>query len=103
MLEGLLQPTHLILILAIALILLALKSFPELDRDSGKAFVDSRMCSKGSRKTPHARVPTKHPILQSDPQESESKIGRNAGNLSLAKAQRPGEGPLLIPMRRVLM
>jgi len=50
------------------------------------------MRSKGSQKTQRAPGPTKRPKLQSDPQDSESKIERNSGNLSLAKAQRLREG-----------
>ena len=47
MLEGLFQPTHLILILAIALILFGPKKLPELGQGLGKAFADSKDALKG--------------------------------------------------------
>ena len=63
MLEGLFQPTHLILILAIALLVFGPKKLPELGQGLGKGIRGFKDALKGFQKTRRVHGPTKHPRL----------------------------------------
>jgi sec-independent protein translocase protein TatA len=57
MLEGLFQPTHLILILAIALLIFGPAKLPELGQGLGKGIANLRMRLMGPGRSLRARSP----------------------------------------------
>ena len=63
MFEGLLQPTHLILILAIALIVFGPRKLPELGQGLGKGIRGFKDALRGIGEDSQSPGPTNHPKL----------------------------------------
>jgi len=61
MIEGLLQPTHLILILVIALIVFGPRKLPELGQGLGKGIRGFKDALKGLGEDSESSGPTQHP------------------------------------------
>ena len=63
MLEGLFQPTHLILILAIALLIFGPKKLPELGQGLGKGIRGFKDALKGVREDSESPRPNETPTI----------------------------------------
>jgi len=68
MLEGLFQPTHLIIICAIALLVFGPKKLPELGKGLGEGF---RALKEGMKDTPPPQAPTEQ-VKASESKETKS-------------------------------
>jgi sec-independent protein translocase protein TatA len=71
MLEGLFQPTHLIVIFAIALLVFGPKKLPELGKGLGEGI---RALKEGMKDNPQAQASTQASAEQKNPEAKETKV-----------------------------
>ena len=79
MLQNILQPTHLILLLAIVLLAVGTKRLPETARSLGRSIREFREGIRGERHEPEPVAPPSAPPVGDRQQEGQVGAGRRDG------------------------